>query len=154
MRIVLALVAVMVLTLGALFWTGPVATTAQAAGAGTADIVAGERIYAESCASCHGANLEGQANWQSPDADGMLPAPPHDETGHTWHHADGLLFEYTKLGGAVLMQRMGIEMESGMPGFGDRLTDAQIHDVLAFIKSTWPDRIRDIQAERTRAEGQ
>jgi mono/diheme cytochrome c family protein len=57
------------------------------------DIVAGQSLYADSCASCHGANLEGQPNWQSPNADGVLPAPPHDRTGHTWHHDDELLFE-------------------------------------------------------------
>ena len=47
------------------------------------DVVAGQSLYADNCASCHGANLEGQPNWQSPDADGVLPAPPHDGTGHT-----------------------------------------------------------------------
>ena len=41
--------------------------------------------YQEYCASCHGVNLEGQANWRSRNQDGTLPAPPHDETGHTWH---------------------------------------------------------------------
>jgi hypothetical protein len=24
--------------------------------------------------------------------DGKLPAPPHDASGHTWHHADAQLF--------------------------------------------------------------
>ena len=43
----------------------------------------GQAVYAEKCASCHGVALEGQANWQQRDADGYLPAPPHDETGHT-----------------------------------------------------------------------
>ncbi|MBL4645745.1 MAG: c-type cytochrome, partial [Rhizobiales bacterium] len=47
----------------------------------------GAVIYAEYCASCHGADLEGQPNWQSPDADGKMPAPPHDQRGHTWHHS-------------------------------------------------------------------
>ena len=60
------------------------------------DIFRGQRLYAYSCASCHGINLEGQPNWQSPDANAVLPAPPHDGTGHTWHHDDELLFEYTK----------------------------------------------------------
>ena len=49
----------------------------------TGDPVAGAQLYAENCASCHGANLEGQADWRSPGPDGRLPAPPHDETGHT-----------------------------------------------------------------------
>ena len=49
----------------------------------TADIAQGETLYVQSCASCHGANLEGQPDWRTPDATGRLPAPPHDETGHT-----------------------------------------------------------------------
>ena len=52
----------------------------------------GRAIYAENCASCHGVALEGQANWQQRDADGYLPAPPHDQTRHTWHHPDSYFF--------------------------------------------------------------
>ena len=63
------------------------------------DVLAGSLLYAEHCASCHGADLEGQPDWRSPNDDGVLPAPPHDATGHTWHHDNVLLFEYTKLGG-------------------------------------------------------
>ena len=114
----------------------------------------GALIYKNHCASCHGANLEGQDNWRSPGVDGRLPAPPHNETGHTWHHGDKLLFDYTKLGGAALMARRDMDFDSGMPGFGEQLTDAEIRDVLAYIKSTWPDRIQKIQAERTQSEQQ
>ena len=64
-----------------------------------ADIVGlGKNVYAENCASCHGIALEGQANWRQRDADGYLLAPPHDETGHTWHHSDTYLFLMTKYG--------------------------------------------------------
>ncbi|RMH47672.1 MAG: hypothetical protein D6686_12315 [Alphaproteobacteria bacterium] len=59
-----------------------------------AEIAEGRQLYAEFCASCHGANLEGQPDWQSPGPDGRLPAPPHDETGHSWHHGDALLIDY------------------------------------------------------------
>ena len=52
----------------------------------------GAQIYAAACASCHGADLEGQPNWRFRNADGRLPAPPHDETGHTWHHDTIALF--------------------------------------------------------------
>lgn len=43
----------------------------------------GRRLYATECASCHGANLEGQENWMTRGANGKLPAPPHDRSGHT-----------------------------------------------------------------------
>jgi len=117
-----------------------------------ADIEAGRGLFAQSCAACHGTNLEGQPNWQSPGPDGRLPAPPHDETGHTWHHADTMLFEYTKLGGRAKMAQSGLDFESGMPGFGEVLTDQEIWNILAYIKSTWPTRFQEIQAERSRAE--
>lgn len=118
------------------------------------DIVSGEQLYSENCASCHGANLEGQPDWRSKGPDGKLPAPPHDRTGHTWHHGDALLFNYTKLGGTELMKRQGLDFDSGMPGFGDILTDEDIRNILSFIKSTWPERERRVQAERTNAEQQ
>ena len=108
-----------------------------------ANVQAGEAVYAEHCASCHGARLEGQANWQTPHADGFYPAPPHDETGHSWHHPDQLLFDYTKHGGSAAL---GLDFKSNMPGFGDQLSDAEIRAVIDFIKSTWPDDIRQKQA--------
>lgn len=112
----------------------------------TRDIAQGAALYAEHCASCHGANLEGARNWREGGPDGRLPAPPHDATGHTWHHADKVLFEITKYGSAAVM---GGGYESDMIGFGDVMSDAEIRDVLAFIKSTWPERERAYQAEIT-----
>lgn len=116
------------------------------------DIARGAEIYAQSCAACHGASLEGQPDWQSPDADGMLPAPPHDASGHTWHHPDRVLFAYTKLGGAEALSKEGIEFNSGMPGFGDQLSDQEIWNVIAYIQSTWPEREKQVQAARTQAD--
>lgn len=113
------------------------------------DIAAGEMLYAEHCAACHGADLEGQPDWQVPGPDGVLPAPPHDQTGHTWHHPNALLFDYTRLGGQGVVEKMGLgDFQSGMPAFGEVLTDDQIWEVLAFIASTWPARIADMQATR------
>ncbi len=114
----------------------------------------GKQLYQQSCAACHGVNLEGAENWQTPLEDGSLPPPPHDETGHTWHHGDQLLFDYTKLGGAAMLAQMGVEMKSGMPAFEGKLTDEEIWAILDYIKSTWPQRIRDLQAERTAFENE
>ncbi len=120
----------------------------------SSDLVEGQRLYQTNCASCHGDDLEGQPEWRSPGADGILPAPPHDETGHTWHHTDTALFDYTKLGGKAALARQGVKFASGMPGFGDQLSDAQIGEILAYIKSTWPDQQRMVQAERSAADRQ
>ena len=62
-------------------------------------VALGQQVYASFCAGCHGDNLEGQPNWRQRLPLGNFPAPPHDETGHTWHHADQWLFEVVKYGG-------------------------------------------------------
>ena len=115
------------------------------------DTAEGEGLYAINCASCHGESLEGQPDWRRPGSDGRLPAPPHDVTGHTWHHADELLFRYTKLGGRDSLAAEGVEFDSGMPGFGDRLSDTEIWTILAFIRSTWPEREQAAQAAATQS---
>jgi mono/diheme cytochrome c family protein len=117
------------------------------------DIRLGRALYAAHCAACHGADLEGALDWQRRGPDGRFPAPPHDETGHTWHHGDAMLFDYTRRGGQAFLDDLGVGFESGMPGFGDVLSDAEIEAILAFIRSTWPERIREFQAARTAAEG-
>ncbi len=145
-----------ILTLmGATSWvvsqdTGSLAVKAPA----DADIGVGKALYGEFCASCHGENLEGQPNWRSPGEDGRLPAPPHDKTGHTWHHPDSMLFTYTKSGGKAALASQGVEFDSGMPGFSEELSDDEIWNVLAYIQSTWPERHRQIQSERTRFDNQ
>jgi mono/diheme cytochrome c family protein len=98
----------------------------------------GRTIYEQHCASCHGADLEGQPNWTTRDARGRLPAPPHDESGHTWHHDDGVLFEVTKYG---MGKHAPPGYTSDMPAFGDRLDDREIVAVLAYIKSRWPETV-------------
>ena len=109
----------------------------------------GAALYQENCASCHGAELQGQPDWHSPGPDGRLPAPPHDATGHTWHHGDEILFRITRDGTAAVV---GGGYASDMPGFGDALTDAEIRAILDYIRSTWPERERTYQRERTRQE--
>ncbi len=109
---------------------------------GNATVVAnGLRIYTESCAACHGANLEGQANWQSPGADGLLPAPPHNESGHTWHHTDKVLFDLTKTGLAKFID--DDTYKTNMPIFDGVLSDQEIIAVLSYVKSTWPKNIQE-----------
>ena len=102
-------------------------------------VLMGEQIYAVNCAACHGKNLEGQANWKSPGPDGKMPAPPHDHTGHTWHHADKLLFEITKYG---VKKFAGENYESNMPAYEGVLSDREIVASLSYIKSRWPEAIR------------
>lgn len=112
----------------------------------------GKELYNIHCASCHGTTLKGQPNWQTPNEDGVLPAPPHDRTGHTWHHDNLLLFEYTKLGGQKALEQRGYpNFKSGMQGFAGTVTDDQIWDVLAYIRSTWPEQEQMIQSAQNPA---
>ena len=99
----------------------------------------GKLVYKNNCASCHGVNLEGQERWRQPDANGYMPAPPHDESGHTWHHPDEYLFLMTKYG---LEEVIGQEYPNNMPAYNDVLSDQEIVAALSFIKSTWSTRIR------------
>lgn len=111
-------------------------------------VAQGQGLYAEYCASCHGANLEGEPDWRDRDADGFLPAPPHDATGHTWHHPDAQLLTITLLGTSAVV---GNGYPSRMPGFGEDLTKEQILSILAYIKSTWPPEIIERHNEINKA---
>lgn len=109
----------------------------------TAQVALGRSVYTAQCARCHGANLEGQPNWRRRQANDRLPAPPHDETGHSWHHPDEVLLGITKLGVGPYAPA---GYESDMPAFAEILSDEEIAATLAYIKSRWPPEIRERQA--------
>ena len=108
-----------------------------------AQLAQGEALYARHCASCHGARLEGQANWQTVGPDGKVLAPPQDETGHSWQHTDDELFGLVKFSVRDVAPAGYV---SDMPAFADTLSDDQIRAVLVFIKSHWPRDYRAYQA--------
>ena len=103
-------------------------------------VAAGKSVYERHCAACHGAGLEGQPNWTSRLANGRMPAPPHDDSGHTWHHPSDVLFAITKFG--LVPPHAPAGYQSDMPAFGTSLTDDEIWNVLAFIRSRWSERVR------------
>ena len=105
----------------------------------------GEKVYRMHCAACHGAKLEGQPDWRVRDASGRLPAPPHDESGHTWHHPDEVLFGITKYGVAKAAKLP--DYVSNMPAYETVLSDTEIVAVLSWIKAQWPEPIRRQQEE-------
>ncbi len=105
----------------------------------------GAKIYQARCAACHGVHLEGQPQWRRTDATGRFPAPPHDASGHTWHHPDDLLFRITKYGVAKASNLK--DYDSAMPAFEGVLTDSEIVAVLSWIKAQWPREIRAHQDE-------
>lgn len=113
-------------------------------------IALGQSVYVANCAQCHGKQLQGQPDWQTPLANGRLPAPPHDASGHTWHHSDEVIFNVTRNG---LKPYAGENYESDMPAFAGTLKDDEIGAVIEFIKSTWPERERDYQRQMTLQQG-
>lgn len=111
-------------------------------------VAMGQQIYKDNCAACHGANLEGQPDWQTPLANGRMPAPPHDIDGHTWHHAERMLVDIMTSG---IQQFAGKEYQTDMPSYGGVLTDEEIIAVLSYIKSTWPAETRAQNDQVSRA---
>lgn len=114
------------------------------AGAPAPAVEHGRALYVENCASCHGISLEGQPDWMKRKPDGRLPAPPHDASGHTWHHSDAQLFKIVKDGYTAIAPGY----ETDMPVYRDLLTDDEIRAILNYIKGTWPERERESQARR------
>ncbi len=114
----------------------------------TQQVARGESVYAQYCLACHGARLEGQANWRERLPSGRMPAPPHDASGHTWHHPDSVLFGITKHG-LVPGKYAPPGYQSDMSAFAGVLSDEEIWAVLAYIKSSWPPDIRKAQREMT-----
>ena len=103
-------------------------------------LATGKQVYDRHCAACHGAKLEGQPDWRTRDPSGRLPAPPHDASGHTWHHPDAVLFRLVKEGVAKAANLK--DYPSAMPAYAGVLTDAEIVAVLSYIKANWPQDIR------------
>lgn len=111
-------------------------------------VARGKVIYTNHCAACHGAALQGQPNWRERLANGRLPAPPHDKTGHTWHHPDAVLIDIVT-NGLVPGRTAPAGYASDMPAFGGTLSREEIVAVLTYIKSSWPPEILRLQKEVT-----
>jgi mono/diheme cytochrome c family protein len=103
-----------------------------------------QAVYQSSCAQCHGANGEGDPLWQQRNPDGTYRPPPHDPSGHTWHHSDGILFKVVQGGGAVYESS---NFQSRMPAFGEHRDSEEIKDVITYIKSLWGSSERASQAK-------
>lgn len=112
-------------------------------------IAQGREWYVQYCAACHGANGEGQFPEAplEPDATGRRGAPPHNGNGHTWHHSDTLLLRYVRDGGFSNPENF-----YPMPAFGTVLTDEQILQIIAYIKTMWNDEQLERQYMMTQEE--
>lgn len=149
--IISIIIALVLGTAAGYFWVLPALQTSQAdwiAPSTDQARVQGRILYDQYCASCHGVNLEGQPNWRDRMANGRLPAPPHDVSGHTWHHPDDELRSLIR-DGLVPGVTAPAGYESDMPAYGGILTNEQIDLILAYIKGYWPEDALQAQREIT-----
>lgn len=113
------------------------------------ELAQGQAIYTQICAACHG--IDGQGQFPEaplePDITGRIGAPPHNDTGHSWHHSDVSLIRYVTEGGFSDPTRFYT-----MPPFGEVLSDEQIQMALAYIKTMWTDEQRAMQRQLTEEE--
>ena len=133
-----------------IFWLSADGPAGKADPSNPALVARGRIVYDQYCASCHGRNLQGQPDWRSRLATGRMPAPPHDQSGHTWHHPDAILFDITKAG---VQSHAPPGYESDMPAFGGTLSDEDIWAALSYIKSRWPKEIQERQSLMNRRAG-
>jgi mono/diheme cytochrome c family protein len=94
----------------------------------------GRLVYEQHCLKCHGAEGKGQpGDWRVRKVNGLYPPPPLDDTAHAWHHPTAVLRK------AILR---GSPPDMGdMPAWEGKLTDAEIDDVIVYIKSLWSPEI-------------
>ena len=120
---------------------------ARGSEAASAQIDTGKRVYQTQCASCHGARAEGAPDWREPDAKGEMPAPPHDRTGHTWKHGDGMLY---RIVGDGWRDAFNKTQRLTMPPFGDKLSPTRIRAVIEYLKTLWTPEQRRFQRDESR----
>lgn len=89
------------------------------------------RAQAQRYGTAPRAALEGQPDWKRRLDSGRMPAPPHDASGHTWHHPDQDLLVIVRDGLPAIVPGY----ESDMPAFGASLTDEEILPVIACLQA-------------------
>lgn len=89
----------------------------------------GEKLFSANCQACHGE----QGIGESPQFGAEQPslAPALDDTAHAWHHTDEQIKK------TILK---GLPDPSRMKGWGDRLTEHDAEDLVAYMKSLWTPR--------------
>lgn len=97
-----------------------------------AQVRRGADLFEKNCAVCHGKQGQGGANWRQRDASGKFPPPPLNGTGHAWHHPMKILRYVIKNGSPG--------GQGNMPAWKDKLSDAQIDDIIAWMQAQWPDQ--------------
>lgn len=112
-------------------------------------VALGRAVYAGHCAACHGPAGEGAADWRTPNELGELPAPPHDSTGHTWKHADAMLYHIVRQGWRDPFNRTD---RLTMPAYEEILSPEETRAVIIYLKTLWTPQQRAFQREESHDE--
>ena len=112
-------------------------------------VALGRQVYGQYCASCHGPAGEGQPGWETPNALGELPAPPHDSTGHTWKHSDAMLYHIVLQGWRDPFNKTD---RLTMPAFEGVLSPAEIQAVITYLKTLWSEEQQRFQWQESQDE--
>ena len=91
----------------------------------------GAPLYQEFCQSCHGERGVGEQLSFSAYVHRQIIAPALDDSQHAWHHSDDDLTAFI-LNGSPRTPRM--------PAWKGTLTESQVRDIVAYIKSLWGPR--------------
>lgn len=100
-----------------------------------AQLAMGKQVFQNNCASCHGGQAEGAANWRKKDMDGFYPAPPLNGSGHAWHHSTEVLGNVISNG--------SVQGQGKMPAWKGKLSGQEISAVIVWFQSTWPQSVYD-----------
>lgn len=99
-----------------------------------AQVARGLAVYTQHCVECHGVAGKGlPGDWRVRDAQGRYPPPPLDDTAHVWHHPTTVLLEAIRDGSP--------QGEGNMPAWKGKLSEQEMQDVVAYIKSLWSDQV-------------
>ena len=108
-------------------------------------VARGEALFRQYCRDCHGERAQGE-NPLAPQGGGKpgggYLAPALNERGHAHHHPPDVLFGYLRNGSPA--------QDSPMRSFRDRLSEEEMHAVLGYIWSLWPESLQRgyVQAHR------
>jgi mono/diheme cytochrome c family protein len=107
------------------------------------DLAHAAQLYVANCAGCHGDKMQGQPDWRRLNAQGRLPAPPLDGTGHAWRHSDAELLHIMRFS---VLDQAGPDYKTDMPAFDGKLSGDDLKGLVAFIRNSWPPGVQAAQS--------